>query len=367
MKTFLIYGSYGYTGQLIANLAAQRGLRPILAGRNEKRLRAQAGTLNLEYRAFSLDETSALYSALGDVEGVLHCAGPFVHTFRQMAEACLVTRRHYVDISGEIPGFEALARLDDDAKRAGIMLLHGAGFDVVPSDCLAAHLKQRLPSATHLRLYIRGVRSGFSRGTARSAIENMQRGGMIRQDGELVQVPPAWQVRAVDFGRGPVKVGSIGWGDVSTAYHSTGIPNVETYMAFPPLAIRTLRALRVIGPLLYTRPVKGLLKQALRLARSGPTEEQRRNGFSLIVGEAFDDKGRSVSSKLRTPEGYSLTALTAVEIMQRIVSGHPSTSSPVPAALARAGQGFKPGFQTPSLAYGPDFILNFEGVEREDW
>ena len=349
MRTFLIYGSYGYTGQLIAGLAVQRGFKPILAGRDEKKLRAQAESLGLEYQAFSLKDTPALYAALRDVEGVLHCAGPFVHTFHQMAEACLVTRRHYVDISGEIPGFEALAQMDEDAKRADIMLLPGAGFDVVPTDCLAMHLKKRLLSATQLRLYIRSVRGGYSRGTARSAIENMHRGGIIRRNKELVQVPPAWKTLKVDFGRGPVEVVSIGWGDVSTAYHSTGIPNIQTYMAFPPAAIRLLRAMRVIGPLLYTRPAKGFLKQALRLVRSGPTEEQRRNGFSLIVGEAFNDVGGSVSSKLNTPEGYSLTALATVEIMGRILSGD-----------------LKPGFQTPSLAYGPDFILGFEGVERVD-
>jgi short subunit dehydrogenase-like uncharacterized protein len=349
VQTFLIYGSYGYTGGLIADRAVQQGLRPVLAGRNEKRLRAQAERLNLEYCAFSLDNTRALYSALEAVEGVLHCAGPFVHTFHRMAEACLVTRRHYVDISGEIPGFEALAQHDDDARRAGIMLLPGAGFDVVPSDCLALHLKKRLLSATQLRLYIQSVGSGVSRGTARSGIENLHRGGMIRQEGRLVQVPPAWQVREVDFGRGPVEAVSIGWGDVSTAYHSTGIPNVQTYMAFPPIAIRLLRALRTIGPLLYTRPAKWMLKQALRLMRSGPSEEQRRNGFSLILGEVTNEKGRAVTSKLITPEAYHLTALTAVEIMRRILAGD-----------------HRPGFHTPSLAYGVDFILGFERVERVD-
>ena len=170
MAAFLIYGSYGYTGQLIADLAVQKGLKPILAGRDEKRVRAQAESLNLEYRAFSLGDTSALHSALQDVEGVLHCAGPFVHTFRQMAEACLVKHRHYLDISGEIAGFEALARLDEESKRAGIMLLPGAGFDVVPTDCLAMHLKKRLPSATELKLYIRSVRGGVSRGRGDAAI-----------------------------------------------------------------------------------------------------------------------------------------------------------------------------------------------------
>src|SRR5215211_3261925 len=260
MNNFLIYGSYGYTGQLIVARAVQEGLRPLLAGRNEKKLRLQAERYNLDCRAFPLNESAKLDSALLEVDAVLHCAGPFVHTFRQMAEACLRTKRHYVDISGEIPGFEALAAMDRQAKEAGIMLLPGAGFDVVPSDCLAAHLKRRLPSATHLQLFVRGVGAGVSRGTAKSGIENMHRGGMIRRAGQLTQVPAAWSVREQDFGRGPVKVVSIGWGDVSTAYYSTGIPDIETYFAFPGMYINFLKMMRVIGPLLYNRPVKNLLK-----------------------------------------------------------------------------------------------------------
>ncbi|HEY3474182.1 MAG TPA: saccharopine dehydrogenase NADP-binding domain-containing protein, partial [Anaerolineales bacterium] len=92
MKNFLIYGSYGYTGQLIVEHALREGLRPLLAGRNEKKLQEQAGKYNLEYRAFALKDTAALDSALQEMEAVLHCAGPFVHTFRQMAEACWRTK-----------------------------------------------------------------------------------------------------------------------------------------------------------------------------------------------------------------------------------------------------------------------------------
>ena len=348
MKNFLIYGSYGYTGQLIVEHALQEGLRPLLAGRNEKKLQEQAGKHNLEYRAFALKDTAALDSALLEVEAVLHCAGPFVHTFRQMAEACLRTKRHYVDISGEIFGFEALAKMDGQAKTAGIMLLPGAGFDVVPSDCLAAHLKRRLPSATHFRLFVRGVGAGVSRGTAKSAVENMHRQGLIRRDGKLVQVPPAWNVREMDFGRGYTKTVSVGWGDISTAYYSTGIPNIETYFAFPPRMISLMRSMRVVGPLLYNRPVKSLLKSLINLFIRGPEEEKRRRGAAIFVGEVTDpNRGRAVS-KLTTPEGYTCTALTTVEIMKRILSGE-----------------LKTGFQTPSMVYGADFILQFPGVRRE--
>jgi short subunit dehydrogenase-like uncharacterized protein len=349
MKTFLIYGSYGYTGQLIIERAVKEGMRPVLAGRNESKLRAQAEKYNLEYRAFSLDETTKLDSALHEVEAVLHCAGPFVLTFRQMAEACLRTKKHYVDISGEIEGFEALAEMNDAAKQANIMLMPGGGFDVVPSDCLAAYLHQRLPTATHFRLFLRGVGGGVSRGTARSGVENMHRQGRIRKDGKIVQVPPAWQVLEQDFGRGPVKVVSVGWGDVSTAYYSTGVPNIETYFAFPPVAIQFLKLARAVGPLVYSRPVRNLLKWLIGyLIPPGPSRKQNETGFSLMVGE-LRDAHQAVRAKLRTPEGYRCTALTTVEIMKRILQG-----------------GFKPGFQTPSLVYGSEFIRQFDGVERED-
>jgi len=266
-----------------------------------------------------------------------------------MAEACLRTQRHYVDISGEIPGFEVLAAMDKLAKEADIMLLPGGGFDVVPSDCLAAHLKQRLPAATHLRLFVRGIGAGVSRGTAKSAVENMHRQGMIRRDKRLVQVPPAWNVREQDFGRGYTKVVSVGWGDVSTAYHSTGIPNIETYFAFSESVINLMRFMRVMGPWLYNRPVKGILKSLVNVFVKGPEAEKRKRATAIFIGEATNQSGGRVVTKLTTPEGYTCTALTTVEIMKRILKGD-----------------FKTGFQTPSMAYGANFITEFRGVKREN-
>jgi len=347
-NTFLLYGSYGYTGNLIAEYSLRAGLRPILAGRDEARLRAQAERLNLDFRVIPLSDASALDDALRAAGLVVHAAGPFVHTWKPMVEACLRTGAHYMDISGEIEEFEAVALLDAQARDAGIMLLPGAGFDVVPSDCLAAYVRQKLPSATHLKLFIRGVGSGVSRGTARSAIENMQRAGRVRRDGKVITVPSAWRVEQRDFGRGPVQLVSIGWGDVSTAYHSTGIPNVEVYMAFPPIAIRFLKLMRVIGPALYNLPVKRFLQWFLRFRPEGPDETQRAKGFSLMRAEASDG-ATSACAQQRVPEGYQLTMLTAVAIAKRILA-----------------EDLKPGFQTPSRAYGADYILEFDGVTRAD-
>jgi short subunit dehydrogenase-like uncharacterized protein len=349
MKKFLIYGSYGYTGNLIVEQSIKMGFKPLLAGRDENQLRAQAEKFGLEYRAFSIEDSSALDSALREVDAVLHCAGPFVLTFWQMAEACLRTKRHYVDISGEIEGFEALALMDEDAKSAGIMFLPGGGFDVVPSDCLSAYVASKVENATHLELYIKGIGSGVSRGTARSGVENMRRQARIRRAGKIISVPNVWDAKMIDFGRGKTRVISVGWGDVSTAYYSTGIPNITTYMGFPAAMVRSMRAMKYIGPLLYSRAARDFIKWLIgKTLPAGPSREQNEKGFSLLIAEATNGK-QTARAKLKTPEAYYLTALTSVEIMKRILDGD-----------------FKPGFQTPSKAYGADFILGFAGVERED-
>jgi short subunit dehydrogenase-like uncharacterized protein len=157
MKNFMIYGANGYTGELIAREASKRGMKPILAGRSQNKVEPLAKELNLIFRTFSLADKKSLEYTLKEVDFVLHCAGPFSLTSQPMVEACLRLGKHYLDITGEIAVFEAMAKRDAAAKKAGIMVLPGVGFDVVPSDCLALHLKNRLPSATALTLAFYGL------------------------------------------------------------------------------------------------------------------------------------------------------------------------------------------------------------------
>jgi short subunit dehydrogenase-like uncharacterized protein len=347
--TFLLYGSYGYTGRLIAARALERGIRPVLAGRGEAPLRRQAGELGLPWRAVALDDPAALDAALADVPVVVHAAGPFSRTARPMAEACLRTGTHYLDITGELAVFEALVALHARAVVAGVMLLPGAGFDVVPTDSLAAHLKRRLPGAVRLALAFQPVGGGLSHGTATTMVENLAAGGAVRRGGRIVAVPAAYRTRRVDFGRGPVEVTTIPWGDVSTAFHSTGIPDVEVYTRVPAPARRMMVASRYLGWLLGSRPVQRVLKGRIDAASPGPTDEQRARGRSLLWGEVEDGRGGHAAARMQTPEGYTLTAMTAVGAAEEVLAG-------------RA----EPGFRTPSLAFGPDWVLGFEGVTRED-
>src|SRR5438105_2833455 len=221
MSNVMIYGASGYTGSLIAREAVRRSMRPILAGRSAEKLSELAGELNLEHRIFSLDSSSAVVGGIRGVHTLLNCAGPFSQTARPMAEACLKNRTHYLDITGEARIFEWLAARDAEAKASGIVLLPGVGFDVVPSDCLAVHLKRRLPTATRLTLAFRSA-ARMSQGTALTVVEGLAEGGMVRENGILKNVPAAWKTRAIDFGKGPIKAITIPWGDVATAFYSTG-------------------------------------------------------------------------------------------------------------------------------------------------
>lgn len=348
MDTYLIYGANGYTGALTAREAVARGHRPVLAGRGADAVAALARALNLEYRVFSLDRSPAIDEGLRGVRAVLHCAGPFAHTSAPMVDACLRTRTHYLDITGEVQVFEACAARDAEARAAGVLLLPGVGFDVVPSDCLAAHLKRRLPSATALALGFQSF-GRLSRGTATTMAENIHRGGLIRRGGVLTPVPAAWKTRIIDFGAGPTTAMTIPWGDVSTAYHSTGIPAIEVYIAAPFGQRLAARLSRRLGWLLGSSWVQGRLKRKIQSSPPGPTDEQRARGRCYLWGEASDAAGQKVVSRLRTPEGYTLTAHAALAVVERVLAGQ------VPA-----------GFQTPSRLFGPDFVLELEGVTRED-
>jgi short subunit dehydrogenase-like uncharacterized protein len=342
-NSVLIYGAYGYTGQLIVRRALDRGLRPILAGRNGNKLAAMEKEWKLETRVFGLEDETTLDDGLRGISVVVHCAGPFVATAHAMAGACLRAGAHYVDITGEIEVFETLALMDEAAKKAGVALLPGGGFDVIPSDCLALHLKEQLPTATYLRLAFSSGGS-MSHGTTLTVVSNMSRGGAIRKDGRLKRVPAGWKTRRVDFGKGPCTTISIPWGDVSTAYHSTGIPNIEVYTP-APLGMRlTLYSLRVFGKIFSWGPMQAFVQA--RVPEGGPSDEARARAHCLLWGEVEDAEGNQVSARLRTPEGYDFTADGAVHIAERMLKGDVA-----------------PGYQTPASAFGADFVLELEGVE----
>ncbi len=347
--SIVLYGSYGYTGKLIAQECKSRNVNILLAGRNAEALQLQSKETGFPFDVVDLNDGEALRKLLTGKKLVIHCAGPFQFTSKQMVDACLETKTHYTDISGEFTVFEILATYDAKAKAVGIMIAPGIGFDVVPSDCLALHLKNRLPTATHLQLAFTMLKGGLSRGTARTSIEGLGHGSYIRENGKLKPIPLASRSQHINFGEFSTSTICIPWGDISTAYRSTHISNIEVYMGMPKKTINKLKWTNYFNWLLRKKWLKTFLKNQIDKRPAGPSDDRRKNGRSFLWGKVWDNQGNEATSILQTFDGYTLTAKTSTLIAQKILSDN-----------------FKIGFQTPSMAYGENLILEIENTTRKD-
>jgi short subunit dehydrogenase-like uncharacterized protein len=341
----MIYGANGFTGHLVAVEAKRQGLRPVLAGRRAGPIEALAEDLGLPARVFDLGHPRAAAAALADMAVVSHCAGPFSATSAPMIDACFASRTHYVDITGEFDVFVAAERRHADAQAAGIVICPGMGFDVIPTDCLAAVLKQALPDAEHLVLAF-DARTHVSPGTARTMVESFRhgrRGGKVRRNGVIEEVPLAHCRRRVDFTGGSAMTVAIAWGDLATAYVSTGIPNIETYASMPSAAAIAGRALNWARPVLASAPVQKVLRR-LADRSTGPSEEELRAGRSRFWGQVSNAAGKHRTGRLETANGYRLTADGTIMAVKFLLDHTP------------AG-----GYYTPSMLFGARCVEELPG------
>lgn len=353
----LIYGANGFTGQLIVEECVRRGLRPILAGRRAESLALLAEQYGLEMRVASLSDErpqgrprltppgtlpplphDELLTMLDGVSVVLHCAGPFFRTSGLMVQACLEVGAHYLDITGEITVFESCRQRHAAARQRDIVILPGVGFDVVPTDCLAARLAEALPDAAQLELAFAGG-GGFSRGTLKTMLLSSGQGGAIRQNGTIVPVPRAWRTQVIPFRDKPRSAVTIPWGDVSTAQWSTKIPTIHTYLALPGSARLAMALQAALQPVLDVPVLRRVVERQIDARVSGPNAAVRARATMQVWGRVTHADGRTLEGTAVTPEGYRFTAIAAVECAKRVLE-HPP----------------EPGYHTPSTAFGARFL-----------
>jgi short subunit dehydrogenase-like uncharacterized protein len=347
MGELLIYGAGGFTGRLLVEEALRHGLRPVVAGRTADRLRAIPGAAALPRREVTLSDPRLLERALDGVSVVLNAAGPFSATAGPLVAACVRRQAHYLDITGEAMVIEALSGRDSEARAAGIMVMPSVGFDVVPSDCLAVHVSRRAGRVTGLHIGISGL-ALLSRGSAKTMIEMLDKPTLARRAGRLREIPASTE-RSFDFGTGPRKSVAVTWGDVASAYFSTGAPDVTTYFEATAAVRAHTTAMRAFGWAIPYTPWQPLLGVATALLPEGPTPSARARAEATVVVEAEVD-GRVVSrGRLRTPEAYTFTAECGIAIARRVLKGD-----------------LQPGFQTAARVFGPDFVLGLSRVRRED-
>jgi short subunit dehydrogenase-like uncharacterized protein len=354
MAEWLLYGATGYTGKLLIEEAVARGHRPVIAGRNVSKLQPLAEKYGLEYIPFSLDHHQETVKAISNVKLVLHAAGPFVQTSTPMLDACLQVGVHYLDITGEISVFENTFAHDEAAKDRGIVLISGVGFDVVPTDCLIKYVADQLPDASRLEVALNALSgdknsSGTSAGTMKSGLGMIAKGNLLRRGGELVYADFGTDVKTFRFPMGKRTGMAFPWGDLATAYRTTGIPNITTYLTFPRPQIEFFRRYGyLIRRLMQVDPVRQWAEQQIDKRIEGPTEQQRQQGRSYIYARVSNSQGKSIESWLETAEGYHFTAKSALLSIERVLSGSYR------------------GALSPARAFGADFVLEVPGTKRFD-
>lgn len=342
---WMLYGATGYTGNLIAEEAVRRGHRPVLAGRTEAKLRPLAQRLGLDYLVARLDQLEGL---LADVDLLLHCAGPFSTTAPPVVRACLSTGTHYLDIAGEFDVFEAVFSYDQAARAAGIALIPGVGFAVVATDCLARYLADQKPRASTLELGIDAMRVP-SPGTYKSQLEYLTSGqhlSVVRRAGKLVPQPVGEVIR-IPFPHAELAATPLLWSDLTTAYRSTGIPNITIYVVQSEQAIRQMRrTFPIMQKLLKVTPLRHLIQKWIEWRVTGPDQAFLDSAGSHVWGRVADSSGSAAEAWLETPESYRVTAVGSLHAVERVLGGHYT------------------GALTPAQAFGPDFVLEIPGTRR---
>lgn len=324
MAELLIYGATGYTGRMIARRAVAHRLDCSVAGRDAGKVEALASELGVEGAAFDVDDKARLEEAVGRAKCVVNAAGPFAATARQVIGACLAKSAHYLDITGEVDVFILAESCDAEARAAGVMLMPGAGWDVVPSDCIALHAARRVADVRSVRIGLAHVDGQPSRGTLRTGLSMAGR-SIVRRGGALVELSDPGPGVEMDFGFARRECMLAPMGDVVTAARSTGAPDIAVYTA------------RMKG--------LGLPEGGLEAFPEGPSDEQLARWRAFAAAEAVGADGARARSVVETESGYGFTAAAAAEIAARILAGR-----------------FTPGFQSPASAYGVDLVTDLGGT-----
>jgi short subunit dehydrogenase-like uncharacterized protein len=349
VSKWVIYGATGYAGKRVAAEAVKRGLTPILAGRSKTQLEEVGHELGLETRCFTLDEPANIRASLADIALLVNAAGPFTFTASALCEACITTGTNYIDITGEMDVLSASFELNTAAKEAGVLIVSGAGFDVVPSDCLAMSLANSVNSPVRLFLaLIEG--DSFSKGSVATFLRHVSKGFFCLRNNHLIRIRPGTMCMDVDLGFQRQYLMPFPWGDLITAKESTGIENITTYSGCSRMNAVFSRVLfPVLGLVYKSKTILSWRLERLNNNHRNPTEEELSARKTYVWGRVENEAGDAKDGLLETPDGYTFTDISVVEAAILFLEGKLDKLS---------------GALTPTQAFGLGFAESLPGVKR---
>lgn len=390
----VLFGATGNAGRAMAEYLAENFSqgRWAIAGRNTAKLEALARALRREGK--ESDVCGIIEADVGDAKAMramasrarvlLAAAGPYVEYGEASVAACVETRTHYCDITGEVAW---VARMRDAygarAREAGVCMLSFCGYDCVPAELCSLLACEKLGSgAQYVELVFKAKKGGLPRGTALTVmhltnplnIMSTISGSIAYVDAKargafrssmLRWVLPSYSSQTEAWTM-PNVMGSINIPVVSTTLHRAGFPGVTIadraampwrltrwwtlWGLLPILAVYPLLALAYLVLLLPCARwplIRYLKKRSFRGSTKGRTEVMTR-AFGVSVQKKQGrgaGKGRTamVSLVAQGDPGIYATALFACESALELLSRLQEKSK---------AKRPDPGFSTPIAALG---------------
>lgn len=318
----VLFGATGYTGDLTARAMVARGLRPVLAARDEERLRALAAELGgLETQVADVGRPESVHALVERGDVLVSTVGPFARFGEPAVRAAVASGAHYLDSTGETPFIRRVfEELGPSAQAAGCALLTAMGYDWVPGNLAGAlALREAGDAATRVEVgyFMSGRASGdaMSGGTRASAAGVLLEPSFAWREGRLRTVRGADRRRSFDVGgrqREAVSAGSTEHFGLPRVHD--GLRDVEVYLGWFGSASRAIQAFSLTTSALLRVPgarpaMHGLVRRAVKGSTGGPDAAARARTGSVIVAEATDAGARVLATvRLDGVNGYDFTA-----------------------------------------------------------
>jgi short subunit dehydrogenase-like uncharacterized protein len=311
----VLFGATGYTGRLVAEAMAERGMKPVLAARSRDKLEALAEELGggLETAVADVSDPPSVAALVESGDVLVTTVGPFSRWGGPAAAAATTAGAHYLDSTGE-PGFirEVFERYGPAAERSGGAMLTAFGYDWVPGNLAGAlALRQAGDDAVRIDVgyFIRG-RGKPSGGTQASMAASMSAPGFAFRDGRVRTERAAKKVRSFQVGSKGREGISVGSSEHFTLPRvAPQLREVNVYLGWfgpfsRPMQLFSLGA----GLPGASRLVQMAGERFVKGSTGGPDAEARAQVGSHIVAIAYDGAGRELAEVHVTGvDGYTFT------------------------------------------------------------
>src|SRR5690606_23368897 len=316
----VLFGATGYTGARTVEAMVARGVRPVLAGRDTRRLAELAERLGgLETALAHVGEPASVAALVGRGDVLVSTVGPFTALGEPAVRAAVEAGAVYLDSTGGPPFIRAVhERWGPAAERTGAALLTAFGNDYVPgvlAGALALRAAGEGADRVDVGYFLSGLGAGrpFSRGTLRSLAGIATQQLYSFRDGALRTEPAGARMRTFDVAGRPRPAVTIGASEqFALPRIAPGLRTVDVYLGWFGRASGAVHAGARVTPLLSRLPqraVRAVADVLTRAVPAAPAGDALATARSHFVAEVFDATATLLArTRLTAPEPYAITA-----------------------------------------------------------